>query len=193
MPGIIVFPVLKKHRAFAAAVRVLCAPESPFGYWSKPDNRGLQKPIYSNLTPLCGQRISSMPGPITVEIRKKLTQKYLKMRQIKLYGNENFDVQVIVFLRELGYDVLTAKEAGQANQRIPDDEVLQFAGTENRALLTFNRKDFFRLHKNTPNHAGIIACTYDNNYYGLAQRIDKAIGEEGIIAGKLLRIYRPNT
>jgi len=61
---------------------------------------------------------------------------------IRLYSNENFDFQVVEYLRKLGFDVLTALEAGRANQRIPDEEVLAFAIAENRAVLTFNRKDF---------------------------------------------------
>lgn len=86
---------------------------------------------------------------------------------IRLYGNENFDLQVVVHLRNLGYDVLTAQDAGKSNQRIPDEQVLEFAIAENRAVLTFNRKDFFRLHRMTPNHTGIIACTYAQIMSGL--------------------------
>ena len=48
------------------------------------------------------------------------------------YSNENFDLQVVKFLREFGYDVLTSTEAGNANQRIPDDEVLKFVSSQNR-------------------------------------------------------------
>jgi hypothetical protein len=110
----------------------------------------------------------------------------------RLYGNENFDLQVIGHLRNLGYDVLTARDAGKANQRIPDEQVLEFAITENRAVLTFNRKDFFRLHKMTPNHTGIIACTYDADYERLARRIHAEIEKHGMsLNGKLIRVYRP--
>ena len=111
---------------------------------------------------------------------------------IQFYGNENFDVQVIGHLRNLGYDVLTAHEAGKANQRIPDEQVLEFAIAENRAVLTFNRKDFFRLHKTTPNHTGIIACTYDADYERLARWIHVEFEKQGkSLSGKLIRVYRP--
>ncbi len=43
------------------------------------------------------------------------------------YTNENFPIKVAQYLREMGHDVLTSHEAGKANQRIPDDEVLAFA------------------------------------------------------------------
>ena len=111
---------------------------------------------------------------------------------IRLYSNENFDLQVVQHLRNLGFDVLTALEAGNANQRIPDELVLAFAISENRALLTFNRKDFFKLHKSAPDHTGIIACTYDANYERLAIRINQEIKATGNhLNGKLIRVYRP--
>lgn len=110
----------------------------------------------------------------------------------KFYANENFDLQVVIFLRNYGYDVLTSADAGKANQRIPDDEVLKFATAQNRALLTFNRKDFFKLHKMDNNHAGIVACTYDNNYEALAKRIYQATISNAPLTQKVIRIYRPN-
>lgn len=39
-------------------------------------------------------------------------------------SNENFPKRVVEELRRLGHDVLTSYEAGQANQKIPDDQVL---------------------------------------------------------------------
>ncbi len=71
------------------------------------------------------------------------------------YTNENFPIKVALALREMGHDVLTSHEAGNANQRIPDEEVLEFAGKTGRILLTLNRRDFIDIHKKTPNHAGI--------------------------------------
>lgn len=62
---------------------------------------------------------------------------------------------VVEFLRALGHDVLTVQEAGNANQRTSDPDILAFATSENRAVITQNRKDFFRLHRIQPDHAGI--------------------------------------
>lgn len=111
----------------------------------------------------------------------------------KLYSNENFDLQVVGYLRELGFDVLTSNDAGNSNQRFPDDQVVVFAKEENRAILTFNRKDFFKLHKLMEDHAGIIACTYDTDYEALAKRIALSVNENEPIKGKLIRIYRPKS
>lgn len=110
----------------------------------------------------------------------------------RLYSNENFDRRVVVALRELGHDVLTSTEAGRSNQRIPDDEVLAFAKIEQRAVLTFNRLHFLRLHRDTNgNHEGIIVCTTDHNTEALAQRIDQAIRDTGRLMGQLVRVNRP--
>lgn len=110
----------------------------------------------------------------------------------RLYSNENFHRSVVLFLRELGHDVLTTKEAGLANQGIPDKRVLQFAISKNRIVLTFDRPDFIRLHRNDPNHAGIIACTEDSNSQALAPRIHEALLlSDHLLDKKLIQIYRP--
>ena len=54
----------------------------------------------------------------------------------RFYTNENFALQVVTELRRLGHDVITSLEAGKANSAAPDIEVLAFAVTEGRILLT---------------------------------------------------------
>jgi Domain of unknown function (DUF5615) len=110
----------------------------------------------------------------------------------RLYSNENFPLPVVEGLRTLGHDVLTSLEAGNANISIPDDQVLQFAYTEQRALLTNNRKHFIHLHKSATPHAGIIVCTYDPDFARQATRISAAIIEASTLNGTLLRVNRPN-
>ena len=103
----------------------------------------------------------------------------------RLYSNENFPLPVVQELRNLGHDVLTVREAGKADQAIPDDEVLAFAAAESRVVLTLNRRDFIHLHAAQPNHAGIIVCTYDVDFIGQAQRIHEAIKVESTLEGQL--------
>ncbi len=109
----------------------------------------------------------------------------------RLYSNENFPLPVVQELRKLGHDVLTVQEAGNADQAIPDDVVLEFATNEQRAVLTLNRRNFIILHKYQPNHSGIIVCTYDAGFIGQAQRIHEAITAESVIEGELIRVNRP--
>lgn len=108
----------------------------------------------------------------------------------RLYSNENFPQLAVEALRQLGHDVLTVLEAGRANQAIPDDAVLAFAVAENRAVVTLNRKHFIRLHQQSPNHAGIIVCTFDADFRGQARRIDAAINALDGLQGRLLRVNR---
>lgn len=58
----------------------------------------------------------------------------------------------------------------------PDEEVLQFAGEQQRAVPTLNRLELFRLHRSTgENQTGIIACTRDDDNPGaFANRIRAA-------------------
>jgi len=108
-----------------------------------------------------------------------------------LYSNENFPLQVVEALRALGHDVLTSLDAGQANQRVPDDQVLAYATAQGRALLTLNRRDFIRLHQSHPAHAGLIVCTQDPDALGQAERIHRALEGQAALAGQLLRVNRP--
>jgi Domain of unknown function (DUF5615) len=57
----------------------------------------------------------------------------------RLYADEDFDYPVVKELRSLGHDVVTAQEAGQAGQRLPDPAVLAFAVAQGRALLESNK------------------------------------------------------
>ncbi len=109
----------------------------------------------------------------------------------RLYSNENFPRRVVEALRSVGHDVLTSLEAGRANQRIPDEEVVRYATSEGRAVLTLNRRDFVHLHAARPGHAGIVVCTYDADTAAFAARIHAALEGKSSLEDKLLRIVRP--
>jgi Domain of unknown function (DUF5615) len=87
-----------------------------------------------------------------------------------LYADEDFPHPVVDKLRALGHDVLTAHDAGQANKKISDDQVLVHATASSRAVLTHNRRDYIRMHKASAQHAGIIACTRDPDTDALASK-----------------------
>ena len=107
------------------------------------------------------------------------------------YADESFPLPVVETLRRLGHDVLTAFEAGQANQRIPDDAVLEFATRSGRAILTLNRWDFVSLHARVAGHAGIVVCSQDPDADRLATAIDVAVRSAATLSGSLIRINRP--
>lgn len=110
----------------------------------------------------------------------------------RLYSNENFPFQVVRELRLFGHDVVTVLESGKAGQAIPDEDVLEFATRNLRAVLTLNRKHFVRLHQSHSTHAGIVVCTFDADFARQAARIDEAIREFDSLNGILLRVNRPN-
>jgi Domain of unknown function (DUF5615) len=70
---------------------------------------------------------------------------------------------------------------------------LKEATAQGRAVLTLNRRDFIRLHRDNPNHGGVIACTQNLDFIGLAERIDAAIRAESTLAGRVVRVYRPQS
>jgi predicted nuclease of predicted toxin-antitoxin system len=111
---------------------------------------------------------------------------------VRFYADEQFPFKVVELLRNFGYDVLTVQEAGNANQRIPDDQVLMFAISQERSILTINRIDFIRLHRRDDNHFGIVVCTNNRNWEQFAERIDGTVRAEGSLQGKLIRVVRPS-
>jgi hypothetical protein len=93
-------------------------------------------------------------------------------------------------LQALGHDVLTAQDAGQANQKIPDATVLAYATSLGRAVLSYNRRDYIRLHKVSQQHGGIIVSTQDSDAPALASRIDSALQQIPDLTGQLIRITK---
>lgn|SRR5688500_13062417 len=107
------------------------------------------------------------------------------------YSNENFPLPVVVELRTLGHDVLTSQEAGNAGQAVTDSEVLAFAVSTNRTVLTLNRLHFIRLHRSNSKHAGIVVCTFDSDFSRQARRIHDALNLQPNCAGQVIRVNRP--
>src|SRR5438128_4704064 len=86
-----------------------------------------------------------------------------------LYGDEDFDYPVVVSLRSLGHDVVTAQQDGRSGS--PDPDILARAHALGRAVLTINRWDFERLDRQGAPHSGILSATRDDDFSALAARI----------------------
>ena len=76
----------------------------------------------------------------------------------RFYADELFPRVVVELLRPMIHNILTLQAGGKDNPKNPDEEVLAFAVSENRAVLTLNRRYFIRLHSLQSDHAGIIVC-----------------------------------
>lgn len=110
----------------------------------------------------------------------------------RVYCDEHFPLETAEYLRLFGHDALTCQESGRANKEISDTEVLAFAVSSDRAVLTMDRGDFKRLHRKSPNHCGIVSCTMNRNYLQLAQCIHEKLIAQSKLAGELVRVYRPD-
>ena len=97
----------------------------------------------------------------------------------RIYADEQFPHPVVKTLRNLGHDILTVQEAGNAGDS--DPEVFTFSIADDRAVLTQNRRDFVKLHR----------YQSDQNFVRLAERIHEAISAEATLSGKLIRVVRP--
>lgn len=112
------------------------------------------------------------------------------------YSNENFPYPTVTELRRLGHDVLTAAEADNANKFIPDERVAEFAHQNGRILLTFNRKDFLKIHRQLTEsgqtHSGIFICTLDLDFKRLAENIHAAALASESFESLLVRVTKSN-
>jgi uncharacterized protein with PIN domain len=112
---------------------------------------------------------------------------------IKFYANENFPLEMVKALRNFGYNVLTSYESGRANQKISDDQVLAFAKSEQRIVITLNRDDFIVLHRQSKEHNGIIICKDDRDYHGQIKFLhDSLLSQAENFYGRLIRVLKQN-
>jgi predicted nuclease of predicted toxin-antitoxin system len=79
----------------------------------------------------------------------------------KLYLNEHLSPRLADQLRKHGFDVLSSQEAELLSA--DDDEQLAFAVSEQRAIVTFNFRDFIARHEkyvaSSKEHWGIVLST----------------------------------
>lgn len=105
---------------------------------------------------------------------------------LRLYLDRHIKKQLAVDLRQRGYDVLSTEEASM--DTASDEDQLAFAAKEDRAILTFNTRDFAPLHEQWPSdakpHAGIIVSQQlGSRHYGILlsrmlRLLDQMIAEE---------------
>ena len=107
-----------------------------------------------------------------------------------LYADEDFSFPVVLILRLLGYDIVTAQEDGLT--AAPDPDILARAHALGRVVLTFNRRDFERLHRQGAVHSGILSATHDSDFPALAGRIHTILS--GLSPGRwCLRVNKPHS
>ena len=96
---------------------------------------------------------------------------------------------VVEALKSHGHDVATL--ADLLGTGLADPAVLYLGRQQRRAVITMNRRDFFRLHREQGDHEGIVACMFDPDFAGQASRIHAALPPDGILRGRLVRVNRP--
>jgi hypothetical protein len=109
----------------------------------------------------------------------------------RLLADENFPFPAVIKIRQKGWDIVTLQESGYGGIALNDSEVLQFALSSKRAVLTLNRRHFIHLHSVSDEHYGIIVCSFDSDFDGLSERIICKLSACDSPAGKLIRINRP--
>ena len=83
------------------------------------------------------------------------------------------------------------KTQGKQNKKYPILN-LRYAISLNRAVLTMNRRDFIRLHAQTPQHKGIVICKSSTNWEKIGQAIHNHLSQFETIEKQLIRIKLPS-
>jgi predicted nuclease of predicted toxin-antitoxin system len=78
---------------------------------------------------------------------------------IRFLADENVSKSLTIFLKKEGYDIKDIKEERLFG--MPDDEILELAGKEERIILTHD-KEFGDVLQNPLNYKGIIIIRYSN-------------------------------
>jgi hypothetical protein len=105
-----------------------------------------------------------------------------------LYADEDFPHPTVRELRRLGHDVVTVQEDGRI--RTPDPDILARAHALGRAVLTYNRRDYERLHRQGVMHSGILSAKPDLDHLALAARIHVALVAQ-TLGRWCVRVNRP--
>lgn len=95
---------------------------------------------------------------------------------------------MVKMLRVLKYKLITSYEVGQANQGIPDNEVLNYATDNNLAVITFNRDDFIELHKSGFQHSGSIICKTDRDHQRQINFLHEYLQNQNSLSNRSIRI-----
>lgn len=109
-----------------------------------------------------------------------------------LFADEDFPGPAVPLLRALGHDVLTTQESGLAGVGTPDSVILATASALGRAVVTMNRRNYIALHASVMGHAGIVVCRRGMVAPALADRVHAEVSALPSLAGRLVRVNRPN-
>ncbi|HXY36097.1 MAG TPA: DUF5615 family PIN-like protein [Planctomycetaceae bacterium] len=112
----------------------------------------------------------------------------------RLLADVHFDVDAVKRLRAIGYRVEEARvfKGRKHRNRMSDKKLLEYALERRMPILTDNRADFYRLHREMPWHEGIVACPRYNDPVEKANRIHKLLRrrkhKNGRFTGEWMRL-----
>jgi predicted nuclease of predicted toxin-antitoxin system len=95
---------------------------------------------------------------------------------IRLLTDEDVSPRLAAELRLRGYDAISVRDVRRINQRLSDEDQLDYATAEERALLVFNVRDYYLLAdawaRAGRQHAGIIMTSQSNDIGALLRRVE---------------------
>jgi hypothetical protein len=111
----------------------------------------------------------------------------------RLLADANFPRPAVVELHRLSHDVISLEETGTVSHESADEDILNAAIVVNRSLLTLDYQSFARLLPACAHHPGVIVCTFDPDFVGMANRIDAALSSHDSLDSQVIRVGRERT
>jgi hypothetical protein len=109
----------------------------------------------------------------------------------RLFADANFPWPTVNRLRRLGHDVMAVQQVegtSRPEKAMTDEDLLAYAVAHRRAVPTLNATHFERLHRDKPDHKGIIVCKSNLDFRKQAKQVDAAIKENTPLRGKLIHV-----
>ena len=109
---------------------------------------------------------------------------------MKLLADEDFDTPIVRMLQAQDVDIITVADLSLDNVGTADEQVLKEGTSLGRAVITFNRRDFWRLHQ-VEQHAGIVLCKRNTPVLLLVRLVVELVTSVERGQNELYRIIQP--
>ena len=109
----------------------------------------------------------------------------------RLFADENIPPRIVQGLQDYGVDIITTTDAQLDNRNTSDPEILTYATRVGRAVITFDRGDYKKLHQQSDAHAGIILLKQNMPLPMLIEKVAALALSQSDLKGKVHRVIQP--
>ena len=109
----------------------------------------------------------------------------------RLFADENIPPRIVQGLQNHGVDIITTTDAQLDNRKTSDPDILAYASGVGRAVITFDRGDYKKLHQQSNAHSGIILLKQNMPLPMLIEKVAALALSQADLSGKVHRVIQP--